>query len=194
MRLGTTMSPLATWIMMFGVKVGRHFWLCIAVLAAVVLIIVLLYHFKKSIFFPRTKARVATARFASIMAMTLRGGLDIDDSLAMTERITAGTGIDKKVAAVRAAIASGKTFQEAMDKGGILSAVHRRTLAIGVRTGSADDAMEEVAERCDDEATDAVESVVGKVEPTLVIIMCVIVGVVLLSVMLPLMGVMSALG
>jgi type IV pilus assembly protein PilC len=44
-----------------------------------------------------------------------------------------------------------------------------------------------------DEADDRLEAFIGKIEPTLVIIMSLLIGLLLVSVMLPLAGVMSAI-
>jgi type IV pilus assembly protein PilC len=67
-------------------------------------------------------------------------------------------------------------------------------LSIGSRSGKADAAMSEIARRSDLDVQDDIDRIVGKIEPTLVIISSVIVGVILLSVMLPLMGIMTSIG
>ena len=54
--------------------------------------------------------------------------------------------------------------------------------------------MEEVARRCAEQVDDQMEAMLNRIEPTLVIIMSVMVGLILLSVMLPLMSIMSAIG
>jgi type IV pilus assembly protein PilC len=41
---------------------------------------------------------------------------------------------------------------------------------------------------------DGIDKLIGKIEPTLVIITSIIVGVILFSVMLPLMGIMTSIG
>jgi len=67
-------------------------------------------------------------------------------------------------------------------------------LSIGARSGMADSALNEIAERSGHAVQDEIDKLIGKVEPTLVIISSVITGIILLSVMLPLMGIMTALG
>jgi type IV pilus assembly protein PilC len=54
--------------------------------------------------------------------------------------------------------------------------------------------MAEIARRCDIDVRDSIDRIVGRIEPTLVILSSIIVGVILLSVMLPLMGIMTAIG
>ena len=54
--------------------------------------------------------------------------------------------------------------------------------------------MEDSSRRMQDETTEDLERMVAKVEPALVLITSVMVGVILLSVMLPLMNIMTAIG
>ena len=54
--------------------------------------------------------------------------------------------------------------------------------------------LEEVSERMDRAVSDELDSLVGKIEPTMVIILSVITGAILLSVMLPLMEIMNNIG
>ena len=52
----------------------------------------------------------------------------------------------------------------------------------------------EIARRLSDEADEALERKVAQVEPTLVLVTSLLVGAILLSVMLPLMNIMTAIG
>ncbi|NLB29109.1 MAG: hypothetical protein GX823_02620 [Clostridiales bacterium] len=88
---------------------------------------------------------------------------------------------------------AGTSLAQCVADTGIFSALHNRMIAIGVRTGSSDTVMEEIARRTADESNDRLETFVGKIEPTLVIIMSLLIGLLLLSVMLPLAGIMSAI-
>ena len=54
--------------------------------------------------------------------------------------------------------------------------------------------MAEVARRSAEQVDDKIEALLNRIEPTLGIIMSVMVGLILLSVMLPLMRIMSAIG
>ena len=53
--------------------------------------------------------------------------------------------------------------------------------------------MAEIARRSGLAATAEIDRVIGLIEPTLVIVMSVFIGAILLAVMLPLTGIMSAL-
>jgi len=54
--------------------------------------------------------------------------------------------------------------------------------------------MEEIADQCQREASESIWRKVSLIEPTVVMILAVLVGLILLSVMLPLMGLMAQIG
>jgi len=54
--------------------------------------------------------------------------------------------------------------------------------------------MNKIADNYNKEATSKLSSLISILEPTLVIILSLIVGLILLSVILPLMGIMSSIG
>ena len=83
---------------------------------------------------------------------------------------------------------------EAVTETGIFSGVYARMLSIGYRAGALDDVMGRISERCDEEIEARMNILTSRLEPTLVAILSIVVGMILLSVMLPLMSVMSNIG
>ncbi|MEG2054460.1 MAG: type II secretion system F family protein, partial [Oscillospiraceae bacterium] len=90
--------------------------------------------------------------------------------------------------------AEGASFSEAVTKCGIFSGVYARMLAVGFKTGATDVIMKKLAERYEIEVDDSLSNIISVLEPSLVAVLSVIVGMILLSVMLPLMGIMSSIG
>ncbi len=76
---------------------------------------------------------------------------------------------------------------------GIFTGLYARMASIGDRTGALDEVMQEIADRYQEEIDLKFTGIISALEPTLVIILSLIVGMILLSVMLPLMGIMSSL-
>lgn len=61
------------------------------------------------------------------------------------------------------------------------------------RTGVLDEVMHKIAVQYEEDIDTQISGIIAAIEPTLVIILSVIVGVILLAVMLPLMGIMAGL-
>lgn len=66
-------------------------------------------------------------------------------------------------------------------------------IAVGFRTGNVDVVMNKISENYEKETGDRIYTIIAILEPTLVIILSLIVGLILLSVILPLMGIMTSI-
>jgi len=202
-RLGARMSPLATSLMQFGE------WLSgvsavIAVVSGVIFILALIMwlvpNIRESVVNTfRNKfgskgifGSSASSHFVAAMALTVASGLDAEEAVAMAAKVSGGTkAVDEKNAVCMNMLRSGKTLSEAMHGAGILSSRESRLLSLGVRSGMADVAMADIASRKERDVQDEIDLIISRIEPTLVIITSIIVGIILLSVMLPLMGIMT---
>jgi type IV pilus assembly protein PilC len=125
------------------------------------------------------------------MAMTLKSGLDIDESLELALTFAKNKKTADKISRCRAAVAEGKTFNDAVLETRILSPIHCRMLALSFKTGSTDEIMELIAEKSDEEAVASIEKLIGRIEPAMAFVMSLLIGLVLLSVMFPLLAVMQ---
>jgi type IV pilus assembly protein PilC len=135
------------------------------------------------------------AHTAQALAMGLRSGLTPEEALDLA----AGLLKDAPASAERCAqcgaqVREGKSLAQALGETGVLPASSCRLLTMGLRGGTGDTVMEDIARRLSDEADLALESKVAMVEPALVLVTSLMVGVILLSVMLPLMHIMTAIG
>ena len=70
----------------------------------------------------------------------------------------------------------------------------RSMIKVGSRSGHLDRVMEEISGDYEEAADASIDNMIARFEPTIVAVLAVSVGLVLLSVMLPLVGVLSAIG
>ena len=91
-------------------------------------------------------------------------------------------------------INDGTDIVTAFRKADLLSPSSCRMLSVGMRTGNADAVIEQIALRMSEEAENSLASIVARIEPTMVIITSVMVGIIILSVLLPLINIMKAIG
>ncbi|MCL2226518.1 MAG: type II secretion system F family protein [Oscillospiraceae bacterium] len=205
-RLGAQMSPLATALMNFGGWLGGAAAAIAAGFGAIFVFAILIVALP-SLRNRLSKAfsnkwgnfgifgKIASSRFIFAMRLAMASGLDASDALDLATAVSGGSrAVDERHKHCIELIASGNPLHEALCGAGILSGPDGKMLSIGSRSGKADLAIAEIARRRDLDVRDSIDRIVGKIEPTLVIISSVIVGVILLSVMLPLMGIMTAFG
>lgn len=133
------------------------------------------------------------ARLAQALAMGMAGGLPLEEALELAAGLLE-SGSEARCRDCQSRLAQGESLGTALGKSGVLPARSCRLLELGQRGGAGDAAMERIAQDLMEEGERALEALVGRVEPALVLVCSLLVGLILLSVMLPLMNIMAAIG
>lgn len=204
-QLGVAMTGFSAAVLRFGLVLSRSSLVLMIILVLAALAAMLLFGTARGRALRRqlglkffatrgTYERLARARFAGGMAMMLSSGLDTDKSLQLVARLVDHPLFEKRIAECQALMAQGTPFADALVQTKLFSGVYGRMISIGFRTGSADTVMQELADRTAEEMQEEVNDRIWRIEPTLVAVFSVIVGIILLSVMLPLMGIMASIG
>ena len=131
------------------------------------------------------------ARLAQAMAMGMASGLPLDEAVALSAGLMEA-GAKERCLACQKQLEEGQSLSTALRT--LLPANQCRLLELGQRSGTGDASMEKIARDLTEQGEAALDDLVGRVEPALVLVCSVLVGLILLSVMLPLMHIMSAIG
>ena len=142
----------------------------------------------------RVAEAIARGRFTSAMALMLQSGLPMDEAMERTGGLLSGSPLAQSFDDCRRRTEEGISFPRAVEESGVLGGLQAGLLSAGFRTGAPEEAMAEIARRCQEEADERLSQLLSRFEYGLVIALCAAVGLVLLSVMLPLLGVLSAVG
>ena len=205
MQLGQEMTGVARQLLNIGDWM-RQSAIVLVVLAVVILIITCFVIFYKKVrikfiskiqtigFMKKIAWKRARTRFASGMAMALKSGLDMDESLSLSEKLTDYEPLKMKIQQCQEQMKQGETFPKALKEMRIFDGMQERLMIIGYETGAVDEVMEQAADLYQKQLQDQIQKMIAVLEPTLVGILCVIVGIILLSVMLPLVGIMAGIG
>ncbi len=143
--------------------------------------------------FPDISEKTAQADFASAMAVLMQSGVYPDKALEQVRPLIENEKYSERLSELSALMESGEGFAESCAKLKIFPLMQARMLSVGFKTGSIDEAMESVADGCARAAAEKTNRLVSVIEPTLAAVMCLIVGMILLSAMLPIIGAMSAM-
>lgn len=139
--------------------------------------------------------RMNTARLVQALAMGMSSGLQMEEALELAAELMSDVPpAQKRCMDCREKLDQGKPLSEAMLESGLLPARSSRLLELGQRSGAADTTMEKIASDLSEDSEAAIEDMVSRIEPALVLVCSLLVGLILLSVMLPLMHIMSAIG
>lgn len=205
-QLGIRMSGLGRTLMAAGSALagaGTGVALTLAVLAGAALIVALCPPLRTGFvrWFRRwfggrgALGAAASARFASAMAMASASGLVMEQCVELAAGLCGGAkAVDDKLEVCRKELEDGVRPAEALAHSGLFSARDSRLLILAERTGSLPETLESIARRSEEDALARLDRAVGAIEPAIVIVTAVLTGIILLSVMLPLLSIMSTLG
>jgi type IV pilus assembly protein PilC len=97
-----------------------------------------------------------------------------------------------KVAAEKLEV--GADIESALSETGIFPSLFLKMVRVGQKSGELDETLEKVSDIYEGELDRSLHNLTASIEPTLVIILSLIVGAIMLLVMLPLIDIMSSIG
>ena len=144
--------------------------------------------------FPGTKeipVNLDYSRLCQCISLGIRSGLSPELCVELAGAVVSQTETREKLASIQKQLAEGYGFTEAITESGLFKAMELRLISLGFQAGASDEVMEKLAEQYEEKSTDSVSHIVSILEPTIVIVLSILVGLVLLSVMMPLLGLLS---
>lgn len=131
------------------------------------------------------------SRLCQCISLGIRSGLSPELCVELAGAVVSQTETREKLASIQKQLAEGYGFTEAITESGLFKAMELRLISLGFQAGASDEVMEKLAEQYEEKSTDSVSHIVSILEPTIVIVLSILVGLVLLSVMMPLLGLLS---
>ena len=139
--------------------------------------------------------KMNNARFAQALSMGYTSGMPLEDAAELAALLLRDVPpVAERCRTCSSLLQQDGNLAKALEAADLMPPSTCRLLELGLRSGTADGVMEDISRRMQEEVTQDLEHMVAKVEPALVLITSVMVGVILLSVMLPLMNIMTAIG
>lgn len=136
-----------------------------------------------------------TARIAQALSMGMSSGMSLEESVSLAAGMMEDVaGAVKRCTDCRERLEQGEAQGIALRESGVLPGYFCRLLDLGMKSGAGDASMEKIANDISEESDAALEDMVSRVEPALVLVCSLLVGLILLSVMLPLMRIMAMIG
>ena len=204
-QLGTSVSGVTKALMDLSDALTKYYVVLIVIFALLVLLFLYFYctdrgqqQFSRLLQkCPLTRSfteDMALTRFAEGMQMTSAAGLDPYASLDLVSRLVGNDEVNKKVLECRNRLLAGDRFTEAVSSAGLFSSFYAGMIDVFAQAGSVDSAMGFIARHYKEKTSRRISGLLSAIEPTMVAVLSVIVGLILFSVITPLMGIMSNIG
>jgi type IV pilus assembly protein PilC len=203
-QLGSSMSGISGGLLAVGNFISRYSVIFLVVLLVLIAIGWYLagtdggrvhlkqigYHIKS---IRKISDKIAVSRFASGMSMTIGSGMDMVQAVDLAGELVKTPDFGVKLEKCKTELRDSMDIGAAFSASGIFNGLYGRMAVLAAKTGNLEQVMEKIADTYQEEADDEIHDLISVVEPTLVIVLSVIVGLILLSVMLPLLSIMTGL-
>jgi len=137
--------------------------------------------------------KIILSRFASVFALMYSSGITILDAIRSSEEIAGNQVIQEGLRAVGQEIADGKNVTAAFQDVGMFPPLVVRMLRVGESTGALDTALLNVSYFFNREVREGIGKIQVMIEPTLTVVMGILLGWVMLSVLGPIYDTISKL-
>ena len=202
--MGVTMSGSGSAMMRLGSAVG---WIVLAlvglcVVAALVCVVLLKTPARDKVLalgrrlFPaarRISMKLASSRVASVLSMMLGSGFPTGEAFRLLPSVVSDPEAASRVEGIRRDLDNGEAFADAVSNSKLFDGLHDRMIRMGVAAGREDQVMARIADLYEEQAEEGIFRLVAIIEPTLIALLSVVIGAILLSVMLPMVGILSSM-
>lgn len=134
------------------------------------------------------------AKLYQSMALMYKGGYTLDEALQVGQGMDLGSVIGRGIRTARQEISRGKAAGAAFEAAGLTEPVTLRLIGVGERTGSFDTVMQTIADRHAQAFATFVERSTRIVEPTLMLLVALIVGGVVVMMYMPIFDMANGIG
>jgi len=138
--------------------------------------------------------KIITSRFSGAMSLTLKSGMTLTEGFSLVSGVLDNSYVSRKIKEAVSAVSKGKSFWEALKDTGLFPGLFVRLVRTGEKTGSLDAMMDKVSHTWQEEADASLDRVINSIEPVCVTVLSLVLAGVLLSVILPLISIMSSIG
>lgn len=201
-QMGLEMNHFSNGLFHVGTLISRYS----AVLLGILLILIII----GSLFYLTPKGRILSqrlllklphmkeileaanyARLTQAIAMGIHSGLDPVLTLELAQSLLSHPQIMEKTQNACHLLEDGLSFEEALSASALFEGMNARLIVVGFRSGTSDEVMNTLSHRYREHALTVTNNLISTTEPTIVIIFSLLIGLVLLSVMMPLLGILS---
>lgn len=139
------------------------------------------------------QCKISACHFASIMSIILHSGISADEGFAMADRVNTDPAFQNSLNLCKTKLYEGVSFGTALKQSGIFSGIYARMTTIGDRTGSLEETMSDIADMYEKNITELIDNKIKSIEPVFIMLLATVVGIILLSVMIPLLSIIASL-
>ncbi|NLA69984.1 MAG: hypothetical protein GX852_02950 [Clostridiales bacterium] len=150
-------------------------------------------YFKYTKFTSRIVYELELAGFTTAVSNYFSSGIDLETSMEQAIKLVKYEALKDKLQACMEALENGTDIVNAFRNNEIYSTANSRILIGAYTSGKMNEGWNDIAEAEWDSVSKSLNEVTESVEPVVTLVLAVVIGLLLLSIMLPLIGIMTAI-
>ena len=137
--------------------------------------------------------KIAVSRFCRTLATLISSGVPILDGLDITARTSGNAIVEDAIQATRKSIERGETVAAPLKETGVFPAMVTQMIGVGEATGALDTMLAKIADFYEEEVDTAVAGLLTLMEPVMMAFLGTVVGGIVISMYLPIFGLINKL-
>ena len=135
--------------------------------------------------------KLAVARFSRTLGTLVTSGVPILQAIEITGQAAGNAVIEKAMKAVQVSVKEGQSITAPLEKESVFPPMVTQMISVGEETGSLDAMLSKIADFYEDEVNASIKALTSILEPVLMLGVGAIVGVVVISMYLPIFNMMN---
>lgn len=135
--------------------------------------------------------KAAISRFARTLGTLLNSGVPVLQALLIVRETAGNVIVANVISKVHDSVKEGETISVPLKASGVFPAMIAGMVDVGEQTGALPDLLMKIADNYDDEVDAAVVSMTALLEPILIVLLAVIVGLIVIAMFLPILYVIN---
>lgn len=202
-QFGGELPAITQWVVAMSEAVQAYWWLLFLILLAIVIIFSMLlknnvaFHYSvhvlllKMPIFGKLLQKAAIARMTRTLSSLFASSVPILEALTVVEKVIGNPVISEVVQKSRTNLEKGSPLSEPLKESWVFPPLVSHMTAIGEQTGSLDYMLEKIADFYEDDVDRTVDSLKSLIEPLMIVILAFVVGIIVLSILIPMFTVFT---
>lgn len=137
--------------------------------------------------------RVAVSRFTRILGTLISSGVPILQALEVLQGVVGNRVISDAIGRARESIREGQSIAAPLAATGVFEPMVPQMIAVGEETGALDDMLERMSVFYDNEVTFAIDAMLKSMEPAMIIVVGIIIGMIIIATYLPVFNIITTI-
>jgi len=143
--------------------------------------------------FGKLNRKIAISRFSRTLAVLIASGLSIVETLNLSRQVIGNTVISEVVDEATDAISHGAGIAESFRRSGVFPPIVIHMISAGEKSGGIEEGLTNVADAFDNDVEVTVKALTSLLEPTMIVLLGIIVGFIVLAILLPIFDINRAI-